>query len=124
MNTRFRRAMAPLVLVGALAAAACGRGGDNGSSGEFKIAIVTRNFTNPYWAALRDGAMAEAAKQGVKVTVQSGQSETDADGENAQISTMAAQGFGCFGVVPVNGTNVITPLSAVARKNIPILDLD
>ncbi|MQY20300.1 sugar ABC transporter substrate-binding protein [Nocardia macrotermitis] len=115
--------MVPLVLVGALAAAACGRG-DNSSSGEFKIAIVTRNFTNPYWAALRDGAMAEAAKLGVKVTVQAGQSETDADGENAQISTMAAQGFGCFGVVPVNGTNVITPLTAVARKNIPILNLD
>ena len=115
--------MAPLVLVGALAAAACGRG-DHSSSGDFKIAIVTRNFTNPYWAALRDGAMAEAGKLGVKVTVQAGQSETDADGENAQISTMAAQGFGCFGVVPVNGTNVITPLTAVARKNIPILDLD
>jgi ribose transport system substrate-binding protein len=115
--------MAPLVLVGALAAAACGRGDHSGST-DFKIAIVTRNFTNPYWAALRDGAMAEAAKLGVKVTVQAGQSETDADGENAQISTMAAQGFGCFGVVPVNGTNVITPLTAVARKNIPILDLD
>jgi ribose transport system substrate-binding protein len=115
--------MAPLVLVGALAATACGRG-DHSSSSDFKIAIVTRNFTNPYWAALRDGALAEASKLGVKVTVQAGQSETDADGENAQISTMAAQGFNCFGVVPVNGTNVITPLTAVARKNIPILDLD
>ncbi|WP_406277540.1 substrate-binding domain-containing protein [Nocardia sp. NBC_00881] len=116
--------MAPLVLVGALAAAACGRGGDDGSSEDFKIAIVTRNFTNPYWAALRDGALAEGAELGVKVTVQAGQSETDADGENAQISTMAAQGYDCFGVVPVNSTNVITPLTAVARKNIPILNLD
>ncbi|WP_433621763.1 sugar ABC transporter substrate-binding protein [Nocardia sp. CA-120079] len=116
--------MAPLVLIGALAAAACGRGGQDGSDGDFKIAIVTRNFTNPYWAALRDGALAEGQKLGVKVTVQAGQSETDADGENAQISTLAAQGYDCFGVVPVNATNVITPLTPVARKNIPILDLD
>ncbi|RDI67937.1 sugar ABC transporter substrate-binding protein [Nocardia pseudobrasiliensis] len=123
MDVRIRRALLPLVLVGALAAAACGRGGDSGS-GEFRIAIVTRNFTNPYWAALRDGALAEGAARGVKVVVQAGQSETDADGENAQISTMAAQGYDCFGVVPVNGTNVITPLAAVARKNIPILNLD
>ena len=49
--------------------------------GDFKIAIVTRNFTNPYWAALRDGALAEGQRLGVKVTVQAGQSETDADGE-------------------------------------------
>lgn len=116
--------MAPLVLIGALAAAACGRGGQDGSDSDFKIAIVTRNFTNPYWAALRDGALAEGQKLGVKVTVQAGQSETDADGENAQISTLAAQGYDCFGVVPVNATNVITPLTPVARKNIPILDLD
>ncbi len=116
--------MAPLVLIGALAAAACGRGGQDGSGGDFKIAIVTRNFTNPYWAALRDGALAEGQKLGVKVTVQAGQSETDADGENAQISTLAAQGYDCFGVVPVNATNVITPLTPVARKNIPILNLD
>ncbi|MFX0578555.1 substrate-binding domain-containing protein [Nocardia nepalensis] len=115
--------MAPLVLIGALAAAACGRGGQDGG-GDFKIAIVTRNFTNPYWAALRDGALAEGQRLGVKVTVQAGQSETDADGENAQISTLAAQGYDCFGVVPVNATNVITPLTPVARKNIPILDLD
>ncbi|MFI5776687.1 substrate-binding domain-containing protein [Nocardia sp. NPDC051570] len=123
MDVRFRRALVPLVLVGALAAAACGRGG-TGDAGQFRIAIVTRNFTNPYWAALRDGALAEGAARGVKVVVQAGQSETDADGENAQISTMAAQGYDCFGVVPVNATNVITPLAAVARKNIPILNLD
>ncbi|UGT43333.1 substrate-binding domain-containing protein [Nocardia yamanashiensis] len=125
MHARFRRALIPFALITTVAALAtgCGRGADS-EAGGFKIAIVTRNFTNPYWAALRDGALAEGDKRGVKVVVQAGQSETDADGENAQISTMAAQGYDCFGVVPVNGTNVITPLSAVARKNIPILNLD
>lgn len=124
MHARLWRTAAPLLLIGVLlAATGCGRGGDHGS-GDYKIAIVTRNFTNPYWAALRDGAIAEASHLGVKVSVQAGQSETDADGENAQISTMAAQGYDCFGVVPVNGTNVITPLTTVARKHTPILNLD
>ncbi|WP_306359771.1 substrate-binding domain-containing protein [Nocardia sp. CC227C] len=125
MNARFRRALIPVALVTAVAAltTGCGRGADSGSD-DFKIAIVTRNFTNPYWAALRDGALAEADALGVRVDVQAGQSETDADGENAQISTMAARGYDCFGVVPVNSTNVITPLTPVARKDIPILNLD
>lgn len=114
-----------------LTAAACNRGssssgGSNSSGGSktVRIAIVTRDFTNPYWAALRDGAVAEGKKQGVTVTVQAGSSETDSTGENAKISTLAGQNYNCFGVVPVNATNVITPLVPVARKKIPILNLD
>jgi ribose transport system substrate-binding protein len=112
------------------AVAACGRGGQSDGSGSGpskdapRIAIVTRDFTNPYWAALRDGAMAEGKKLGVTVNVQAGQSETDSTGENAKLSALAGQNYNCFGVVPVNATNVITPLVPVAQKKIPILNLD
>ena len=51
--------------------------------------------------------------------MQAGSSETDSTGENTKISTLAAQDYDCFGVVPVNATNVITPLVPVAKKNIP-----
>ncbi len=106
-----------LALTLATTAAACGRGGTGSSaSGAAKIAIVTRDFTNPYWAALRDGAIAEGKKQGVTVNVQAGDNETDSSGENAKISTLAGQNYTCFGVVPVNATNVITPLVPVAQK--------
>lgn len=109
----------------AATASACGRGGSGSTaSGAAKIAIVTRDFTNPYWAALRDGAIAEGKKQGVTVNVQAGDNETDSSGENAKISTLAGQNYNCFGVVPVNATNVITPLVPVAQKGIPILNLD
>lgn len=89
-----------------------------------RIAIVVRDFNNPYWRALRDGAIAEGHKLNVPVSVQAGSSETDAMGENAKISTMANEPFNCYGVVPVNGTNVITPLIPIAKKGIPIIDLD
>lgn len=89
-----------------------------------RIAIVVRDFNNPYWRALRDGAVAEGHKLNVTVSVQAGASETDAMGENAKISTMASEPFNCFGVVPVNGTNVITPLIPISQKNIPIINLD
>jgi ribose transport system substrate-binding protein len=112
----------------ATTAAACGRGGSNsgssGSAAKAKIAIVTRDFTNPYWAALRNGAIAEGKKLGVTVNVQAGSNETDSAGENAKISALAAQDYNCFGVVPVDATNVITPLVPVAQKKIPILNLD
>lgn len=122
-----------VVLAGGVALAGitgCGRGGsDSSGSGkssnsDVRIAIVTRDFSNPYWAALRDGAVAEGKAQGVTVTVKAGSSETDAQGENSQIQTLAGQDYDCFGVVPVNSTNVITPLVQVARKKIPIINLD
>lgn len=88
------------------------------------IAIVVRDFNNPYWRALRDGALAEGKKLNIPVSVQAGSNETDAMGENAKISTMANEPFTCFGVVPVNGTNVITPLIPISQRGTPIIDLD
>lgn len=117
-----------VALVGTPALAACGGQSTSSSGGtsakQVRIAIATRDFSNPYWAALRDGAVDQGKAMGVEVNVQAGSSETDADGENQKISTMANQAFTCFGVVPVNDTNVITPLVPVARKGIPILNLD
>ncbi|HEX7390416.1 MAG TPA: substrate-binding domain-containing protein, partial [Acidiphilium sp.] len=89
-----------------------------------RVAIVVRDFGNPYWRALRDGAVAEGKKLGVPVSVQAGSTETDSVGENAKISTMANENFTCFGVVPVNATNIITPLIPVSKKGIPIINLD
>ena len=131
MRTQFK-STAVAVVVGGLtltSLAACGRGGSDAakssnSTAKAKIAIVTRDFSNPYWAALRDGAIAEGKAQGVTVTVKAGSNETDSQGENAQLQTLAGQDYNCFGVVPVNATNVITPLVPVARKKIPILNLD
>lgn len=119
-----------VALIGTPALAACNRdsstsgSGATGDANQVKIAIVTRNFTNPYWAALRDGAVDQGKEMGVQVGVQAGSNETDADGENQKISTMANEGYTCFGVVPVDDTNVITPLVSVAKKGIPILNLD
>lgn len=94
------------------------------ASGKAHVAIVLRDFSNPYWRALRDGAVDEGKKLNVPVSVQAGSSETDSVGENAKISTMANENFTCFGVVPVNGTNIITPLVPVSNKHIPIINLD
>lgn len=96
----------------------------SGSANGARVAIATRDFNNPYWAALRDGAQAEGKTLNLDVNVQAGSSETDAAGENDKLSTLVSQGYDCYGAVPVNASNIITPLIPAARANKPILDLD
>jgi ribose transport system substrate-binding protein len=121
----------------ALGAAACGS--DDSSSGDAaaggaatpatsaktaKAAVVVKNFTNPFWVALRDGAQAEGKDVGVDHAVEGGASETDSAGQNAKISTLVNQGYSCFAAASVNSTNVITPLLAASRKGYPVISLD
>lgn len=118
-STIVRTCAASMAVAGALAAATA-----TAAPEKANVAIVIRDFSNPYWQALRDGAIAEGKRLGVPVTVQAGNNETDTVGENNKISTMANQPFNCYGVVPVNGTNVITPLLPISRRGTPIINLD
>lgn len=93
-------------------------------STQAKIALVLRDFTNPYWAALRDGAVAEAKAQGVELTAKAGSAETDSQGENSIIRTLSQQDYNCFAIAPVNKTSAITPLIPVSKKKIPIVNVD
>lgn len=110
-------------VVAAAVVTACG-GGLSSTPGQARVAVATRDFNNPYWASLRDGAVGQGKKMGLTVNVQAGSDETDAAGENAKISTLASQNYSCYGAVPVNTTNIITPLVPVSRKNKPVINLD
>src|SRR5882757_5702589 len=111
-----------LTLLTASTLAACG--GSSSAGGGSRVAIATRDFNNPYWAALRDGAVAEGSALKVEVNVQAGSNETDAAGENSKLSTLVSQGYDCYGAVPVDASNIITPLIPASRAGKPILDLD
>lgn len=125
---RYRRPAALAGIVASVAAAtlslsACASSAGSGA-GKAKVALATRDFSNPYWAALRDGANAKGKSMGIKVDVEAGQDETDSSGENAKILAQASQNFSCFAAVPVDATNVITPLLRAQAKGKPILNVD
>jgi ribose transport system substrate-binding protein len=135
MTRRFWRGTAAAALTAlALGTTACGdddsgstetaAGADAKPATSTKAAVVVKNFTNPFWVALRDGAQAEGKDLGVDHAVEGGASETDAAGQNAKISTLFNQGYSCFAAASVNSTNVITPLLAASRKGHPIISLD
>jgi ABC-type sugar transport system substrate-binding protein len=122
MNDSQRRLLAAFASVGVIAM--FGTAPAYAAPSKARVAIVVRDFNNPYWRALRDGAVAEGQKLNIPVSVQAGSSETDSIGENDKISAMANENFTCFGVVPVDASNIITPLIPVSRAQIPIINLD
>ncbi len=127
MNAHLSRMVAAALLLLAASTAALGcadRDAGGTEPGKASVAVATRNFNNPYWAALRDGAVAEGERLGLEVNVQAGASETDAAGENQKISTQVIQDYSCYAAVPVNATNIITPLLPASRDGKAIINLD
>lgn len=127
-NTRSISALVALPIVIGLALTGCNRistsDHTSGVASPAKVALVTRNMTNAYWVAWGKGADAAFAKRGVKGTVAVGDSETDIQGMNNNLSTLSNQDWNCIGVVPINGTNVLTPLKAASDKGTHIIDID
>lgn len=112
-----------------LSLAGCNRGGEAGNSSGGKddparVALVTRNLTNAYWVAWNEGAEARFEERKVKGTVAVGESETDIQGMSNNLATLANQDWDCIGVVPINDSNVITPLVTAAERGIDIIDID
>jgi ribose transport system substrate-binding protein len=117
-------ALAAMAIIAPLAAACGSASGGTGSGAQTSVALATRDFSNPYWAALRDGTVAGGKKLGIHTDVEAGSNETDATGENQVIQSQASQNFSCYAAVPVNATNVITPLLQVQAKGKPIINVD
>lgn len=126
------RKMTAVVITGGLALSltSCNRGGEEqeteseGEDGIARVALVTRNLTNAYWVAWNEGAEARFEERGVTGTVAVGESETDIQGMANNLSTLANQDRDCIGVVPINDSNVITPLVAAAENGMEIIDID
>lgn len=107
-----------------LGACATGQTGADGGEGTARVALVTRNLTNAYWVAWNEGAEAAFAERGVTGTVAVGESETDIQGMSNNLTTLANQDWDCIGVVPINDSNVITPLVTAAQAGKHVIDID
>jgi ABC-type sugar transport system substrate-binding protein len=113
----------------ALLLTACG-GSDGTSAGSspgsspVKVAAVIKGLDNPFFQAMQSGVTSQAKADRVSVTVQAATSVTDTTGQADKLSAMAGQNFGCFVVNPISGTNLVQSLAQVARKRVPIVNID
>ncbi|MGO3829514.1 MAG: autoinducer 2 ABC transporter substrate-binding protein [Microbacterium gubbeenense] len=107
---RFKTMAIAAVAVIGLGITACTPGGQSGNAdggsveagdGDYTIAIVPKDATNPWFVRMKEGVDRYAEDTGMDV-YQRGPSETDATMQAQVIQDLIAQGVDAIGVVPVD----------------------
>ncbi|MDI5968997.1 substrate-binding domain-containing protein [Streptomyces sp. SL13] len=123
--TLTRAAGAVAVATALLALSACG-GSGSGSSADgkgAKVALILKEFTNPYWISMEKSAKAEAAKRGVSLQVSAGKSDDDTTSQINQIDEAIAAGDKGI-IIALNGDAVNSALQQAKSAGLVVVALD
>ena len=126
---------AAVIAAAAVTLAACGGGnaatGAVGTSsgtgtktkGTVKVALILKDFTNPYFISMEKSAKADAAKLGVKLTVSAGSSDGDTTTQITAIDNAIAAGDAGIIITP-NGNAVNPALDQAKSHKLLVIALD
>jgi fructose transport system substrate-binding protein len=109
--------------------AATGSGGNSSSSsgtktkGTVQVALILKDFTNPYFISMENSAKADAAKLSVKLTVSAGQSDGDTTTQISAIDNAIAAGDAGIIITP-NGNAVNPALDQAKAHHVLVIALD
>jgi fructose transport system substrate-binding protein len=129
-----------LAAVAGLALAACGSGGSSGGSSasssasssgsassssgtKVQVALILKDFTNPYFISMENSAKADAAKLGVTLTVSAGSTDGDTTTQISAIDNAIAAGDKGIIITP-NGNAVNSALTQARQHKIFVIALD
>ena len=87
-----------------------------------RLAVFTKNTTNPAYAAARLGAERTASRLGASVDHYVPQKADDVDEQIAQIAQALAKGYDAFVFVPVHATAVNEAIGRVLAAGIPVVN--
>src|ERR1700753_3566072 len=125
---------AALVAATAVTLAACGGGnaatgsgssnsGTTKVSGTVKVALILKDFTNPYFISMENSAKADAAKLGVKLTISAGSSDGDTTTQITAIDNAISAGDAGIIITP-NGNAVNPALDQAKSHKLLVIALD
>jgi fructose transport system substrate-binding protein len=105
-----------------LALTACG-GGLSPAAGKVKVALILKEFTNPYWISMEKTAKAEAAKKGVELQVTAGNSDDDTSSQITQIDDAISNGDKGI-IIALNGDAVNKALNQAKSNGLTVVAVD
>jgi len=109
--------------------AAVGGGSTTGSTstakatGPVQVALILKDFTNPYFISMENSAKTDAAKLGVKLTISAGNSDGDTTTQISAIDNAIAAGDAGIIITP-NGNAVNPALDQAKAHHLLVIALD
>jgi len=108
------------------AATGAGTGGGStaaAANGPVQVALILKDFTNPYFISMENSARADAAKLGVKLTVSAGSTDGDTTTQITAIDNAIAAGDAGIIITP-NGNAVNPALDQAKAHHLLVIALD
>ncbi|MGI5174259.1 D-allose transporter substrate-binding protein [Treponema sp. OMZ 840] len=89
-----------------------------------KYAIILKTLGNSFWAAMKEGILEEAKKQGVEVDVFAVQSESDTEGQLRQFENLLGKKYAAIGFAPLSPINLVQPAAQAYKKGVKLVNID
>ena len=119
-----RSTLTLLAGVTALALTSCSGGTTSGATDEPYVAIVSKGFQHQFWQAVKQGAEAEAARQGVRITFEGPSSETEVEEQVTMLTNALAKQPDAIGFAALD-SQASAPLMQQAKDaGIPVIAFD
>ncbi|MGO4533463.1 substrate-binding domain-containing protein [Leifsonia sp. 2MCAF36] len=107
----------------ALGLAACSGSGSGSGSDKVGVSLIVKTTTNPYFVSMEDAAKADAAKDGVTLTLAAGKQDGDVASQVQAIE--AAIGRGDKGIlITPNGPGVQNAIDKARKAGLYVIALD
>jgi len=90
----------------------------------YRMALVVKNLTNPYFVTLADGAKAKAAELNVTLDVQATNADTEIDQQITILDTLLTQQLDAILVIPLNNTAVVPWVKRANEAGVPVINVD
>ncbi|MDB5439293.1 MAG: sugar transporter [Caulobacteraceae bacterium] len=108
----------------ALSLASCGeKGAASGGDQQIGVALIMKTLTNPFFIAMQDSAQAEAAKNGVKLTIAAGKIDGDSATEIQAIEDAISRGDKGILITPTD-SSVNSAMEKARKAGLYVIALD
>ena len=120
---RARRGFLPLVAA-VSAAAALVLAGCNSSNGRPVVGLITKTDTNPFFVKMKEGAAAQAAKQGVQLQTFAGKQDGDNESQVLAIENLISLGAKGFMITPADSAAIVPLVKRAQDAGLVVIALD
>jgi fructose transport system substrate-binding protein len=112
-----------LAAIGSVAVAAVA-GATTSQAEDIKVALITKDATNPFFVKMRAGATAEAKKLGAELRYAAGKSSSDNAGQITAIENMVTAGVKGILITVADGKAQVPAILKARRAGVLVIALD